>query len=100
MNEFPLSVGDVVKTSYGTGPYRILAIGGPCTCYPYHVVGGPKKSTPHYHLEVEYTDIPSGGKNRAYLGGVIYRDGKFACAWSPDEYEVVERADQQGWLFV
>lgn len=31
-----LMVGDIVKTSYDSGPYKIVKISGPCTCPSFH----------------------------------------------------------------
>lgn len=47
-----LRIGEIVRTSYGSGPYRITMIDGPCTCPEYikHLDGDETPSEPHYHL--------------------------------------------------
>jgi hypothetical protein len=35
MSSCPFRIGDIVKTSYDTGPYEIVKISGPCRCAPY-----------------------------------------------------------------
>ena len=42
-----LNVGDIIKTSYGTGPYEILKIVWECTC-PAYLSDKPTKK--HIHL--------------------------------------------------
>jgi hypothetical protein len=46
-----LKIGDIVKTSYGTGPYRILSLSGPHTRASYVDtinMADPPPSRPHY----------------------------------------------------
>lgn len=31
----PVMPGDVFVTNYGTGPYEVLSVDGPCTCLSY-----------------------------------------------------------------
>jgi len=46
-----LRIGDVVRTSYDTGPYKIVEIHGPCTCCDDLE---EQKREPHYHLVCEW----------------------------------------------
>lgn len=76
--------GDIVRTSYNTGPYVIKRIFGPCTCESYLgslerlVKRVPRESEAHFHL----TCAPVGGyRGECYLNG--YRpDG--TNVWSSD----------------
>lgn len=47
-----LRIGEIVRTNYGTGPYRITEIDGPCVCPEYVglINGDASPSEPHYHL--------------------------------------------------
>lgn len=48
-----LEIGDVVKTSYGTGPYRISKIDRDCRCATTHEEeDGIFEIPPHLHLVV------------------------------------------------
>lgn len=48
-----LAIGKVVKTNYGTGPYRIPKMHGPCTC-PTYVdsinMDNPPPTREHFHM--------------------------------------------------
>jgi len=46
-------VGDIVKTSYDSGPYKIVKISGPCTCPSFHDsinMRNPPAREAHYHF--------------------------------------------------
>lgn len=59
-----LEVGMIIKTNYGTGPYRILDIERGCTC-PLYL---DDKPTPeHIHLTLTDPD----GKGRSWIGYII-----------------------------
>lgn len=53
-----VEVGRLVKTSYGTGPYRITEVNGPCECPEFlrHLDGDDTPSEPHYHIVCETAD--------------------------------------------
>ncbi len=73
-----LGIGEIVRTSYGTGPYRITDIDGPCQCPEYlrHIDGDETPSEEHYHLECVGAD-----GSRSWLNG--YRaDG--SSVWDDD----------------
>lgn len=83
-----LHMGEIVRTNYGSGPYRIVAVDGPCTCRSYdddinhwHSAG----SQPHYHLTCVDTWKPVGKRRLAnkysYLNGYRH-DG--TNVWSDD----------------
>lgn len=79
----PIAVGETVLTSYGSGPYRINKVQGPCTCPEYLEsinVKNPKPSEPHYHLTCSRRES-SKSNGDFYLNG--YRnDG--TNVWSQD----------------
>ena len=74
-----LRIGEIVRTSYDTGPYRIVGLSEPCTCphYLHQIEGDDTPSETHYHL----TCVDLNGRE-AWLGG--YRaDG--TNVWSDDQ---------------
>lgn len=84
MNLGQLQLGRVIRTtSYGSGPYIIRAISGPCECPDYHDaintrVRPAPRSEQHYHLTAEREDRPGV---MGWFNG--YRpDG--TCVWSKD----------------
>ncbi len=65
-------VGEIVRTSYGTGPFRITKVSELCCCPEYIAaisMSNPPASTPHYHLTCE----PVGRHQRGayYLNGYL-----------------------------
>lgn len=85
--------GAVVRTSYGSGPYVVLSVHGPCNCPEYlrHINGVDAPSEPHYHLTCRSEDGA-----RAWLNG--YRlDG--TSVWSDDRIEVLRLNPTQLDLF-
>lgn len=91
-----LRIGDVVRTSYDTGPYLITEIEGPCTCADFlrHLNGDESPSEPHYHLTCEIAGEPRKGSY--WLNG--YRlDG--TSVWSCDRVTQVGAASKQLELF-
>lgn len=79
-----LQVGDVVITNYGTGPFLVTEIHGPCACPEYlrHINGDDTPSEPHFHLVCSRDN----GTGTAWLNG--YRlDG--SCVWSDDRLTVI-----------
>jgi hypothetical protein len=75
-----VQLGAYVRTNYGTGPYLIEEIEGPCTCpsFQRHLAGDERPSRPHFHLTVREIALR---KDRAWLNGYTL-DGK--CVWSGD----------------
>lgn len=81
-----LQPGMIVRTSYGTGPYRIREVVGPCTC-PSFIdqinEANPPSSEPHFHLVCDWAGPRVGGRKYecSFLNG--YRpDG--TSVWSGD----------------
>jgi len=99
-----LQVGDIVRTSYGTGPYRIIAITRNCRCPDYLdlIDGSDKPSKPHIHLVCVDSDEPVKDhypyKKLRWLNGYReYPDGSIRCIClstsqveRPQDYLVVE----------
>ena len=62
--------GMIVRTSYGSGPYVITSVSGPCTCPAYLDVLNMRKappSRPHYHLVAKEVGKPRSSDY--YLNG-------------------------------
>jgi len=93
-----LQVGDIVRTSYGTGPYRIVEIIRDCRCPDYLDVidGNEKPSELHCHLVCVHADEPvkdryPANKKLYWLNGYReYPDGTMRCVWMPKDYLIVE----------
>lgn len=85
-----ISKGAIVRTNYGTGPYEITEVQGPCICPEYiasldatYEKPAPP-SHPHYHFICKELNYPKNRRpcdNEFYLGG--YRlDG--TSVWDRD----------------
>jgi hypothetical protein len=75
MNVGELQLGRILSTSYGSGPYILQHIYGPCTCTEYvaSLSGSTKPSEAHYHLTVHEANPRPGKRDiRGWLAG--YRD--------------------------
>ena len=104
LHSLKINVGDVVSTSYGTGPYRIVEIATGCT-WPEYVtsldspLGKARPSPEHFHLIVVPANAPLGAerreKNRCYLNGYAETpDGRYLSVWSDDELFVGPEASR------
>jgi len=86
-----ICVGDIVATSYGTGPYYIAEIHGPCTSPHFldQINGVDRDSEPHYYFRCGWAGSMAEGHNYQedyHLNG--YRlDG--SSVWSNDHLVVV-----------
>ena len=77
-----ISLNQVVRTSYNTGPYRIVQISSECTCPSFlDNINSltPCESEPHFHLTV--TDVEPTRRGYSYLNG-YRKDG--TSVWSDD----------------
>ena len=75
-----VTIGAHLRTNYGTGPYVVREIDGPCTCVEYHdqINGRERTSQEHYHLVVRR---PCGKGGDYYLNGFTL-DGR--SVWGKD----------------
>lgn len=95
-----IEVGAIVKTSYGTGPYKIIQVTGPCTCTKYtsalYDFKNPLASLPHYH----FVCTEKNGIRKPVLNGYNKQNGKIKSVWCNDEIEVISfKAGHQFSLF-
>lgn len=83
-------VGDVVKTNYGTGPYRVEEVSGLCTCpsYQSELEDDGTLSRPHVHLVLTKVGDTKKRKARYWLNG--YDPATLQSVWSDDRIEHVE----------
>ena len=93
-----LAEGMYVRTSYGTGPYRIVDILRGCTCPSYldtiNLVD-PPPSPPHIHLSLRK---PFERRGVYSIGGIDEQTLK--CVWSDDQIFIVDAPKpKQLWLF-
>lgn len=100
-----IEVGDIVRTNYGTGPYRVVTVARDCCCASYldaldHMgKGKPPASPPHFHLVLVDADCPIGkeppqrGTWRGYswLNGFAEVGGRYLNVWRDDEIFVEGR---------
>ena len=91
-----LAVGDIVRTSYGTGPFEVLEVWTGCTCPKYldqlNFPGRAPASAPHIHLVAR--DLRNGKK--AWLSG--YEAETLRSVWNRDWLLVVKAPGAQGEL--
>ena len=75
-----VTIGAHLRTNYGTCPYVVREIDGPCTCVEYHdqINGRERPSQEHYHLVVRR---PCGKGGDYYLNGFTL-DGR--SVWGKD----------------
>ncbi|WP_227461691.1 hypothetical protein [Cupriavidus pauculus] len=73
--------GARVRTNYGTGPYIVHSISGPCACPAYlrSINGDHRPSPPHFHFVVR-PDNDARARD-SYLNGFTL-DGR--SVWSKD----------------
>lgn len=76
-----LETGDIVSTSYNSGPYRITRIDRGCNCPEYlKSLSGDRSASPrHIHLTCESLD---GKQGPFYLSG--YDDETLKSVWNND----------------
>lgn len=90
-----IGAGDIVRTSYGTGPYRVVSVHAGCRCPSYMDSinlrpGEAPPSREHFHLTLVDADkAPGAERNEANLrwlnGYEQTPDGRFKSVWSSDE---------------
>lgn len=83
-----VSIGSIITTNYGTGPYVVSAVSDLCTCPRYiDTLGGNNRemahhSPEHYHFVCHH---PNNKKDTYYLGGYVNANGRILSVWSTDE---------------
>jgi hypothetical protein len=105
-----LSIGDVVQTNYGTGPYRVIDIERDCTCPSYLDaldVGGDEapRSAPHMHITCVESSTPVrkryGERELRWLSRFVETgDGRIVNVWNDDELFFVTSHDAATMLTV
>jgi hypothetical protein len=95
----PVRIGDIVGTSYESGPYRIEKISPPCRCPPFgwtvNNLGVPEEDVPnfpiHWHLTCSWAGRWAGG--REYGNYYLTIEADLRCAGSmKDRVIIVERS--------
>lgn len=89
--------GAIIRTSYDTGPYRVVQVVRDCTCPEYHdeLNNGKKAKNrePHMHI-VCINAYPEKGRDaheKSYLNGFVEKpDGRITgCStYAPDGIEI------------
>lgn len=98
-----IQVGDVVRTNYGTGPYRVDHVVRGCTCPDYiDEIGFPDDAPPSRpHLHLVCTGWVGSDHNEGlefYIAG--YDEDTLESVWLPgDKIEVIGQATAQLPLF-
>lgn len=91
-----LEIGDIIKTSYGTGPYRVKKVARGCTCesagvlyrakgFDASLVAFPK---PHLHLVCS----KAGTKLKSHLN--FYCEETLKNIFRPDDFLIILENDQ------
>jgi len=82
-----IPIGSIISTSYGTGPYILQSMHGPCNCGEYiESLDNPDcTSEDHYHLLLTGKDI----SDKYYLGGYALKDDTWTSEWNND-YLIIE----------
>lgn len=93
-----LEIGMVVKTSYGTGPYRIDAIHRKCTCC-IDFIDDVDSLPEHVHLECSYAGTDRNQDGGDY--GLGFYDEQTLRSVRSDDYLEIVPSDEpiQGTLF-
>jgi hypothetical protein len=78
-----INPGDVLRTSYGTGPFYIMHVIRDCTCVEFveSINGGNTPSKPHVHLTGRQLDNKHGD---FYLGG--YDEETLQSVWDDEDH--------------
>jgi hypothetical protein len=99
----PLAVGDLIKTNYNTGPYRVVEIKRGCTCPAYldELNSGGRTLPPapdHLHITCVK---PADARQKGYywLNRYLEEKGRIRSVDSDDEVIVVGKAAGQLSLF-
>jgi hypothetical protein len=92
-------VGKIIVTSYGSGPYRITGVSGPCRC-PRDMdsleetwIYQAPRTEPHFHLTMKDHPAPAGRKAHDYYLSQYRRDGTSVTC--DDAFFIVEDTGQQ-----
>jgi hypothetical protein len=93
MNRLPV-IGDIIITSYGTGPYEVIKVSGPCDCPKYidlldeDYEHPAPRSKPHYHFTLKTPGEKK--KSNFYLNGYALQGGNIKSVWSDDVIEIIK----------
>lgn len=82
-----ISIGTIVKTNYGTGPYVIEKVYGPFTGpRPLDLLtNNPRPSLPYY----SFTCRKNKERDPYYLNGYNLKNGRILSVWCKDEIVIV-----------
>ena len=79
-----IEIGDIIKTSYDTGPYEVIGIWRDCTCPEYLIsleMADPPASPPHIHLALRGMVDHHKGKKYGLNG---YDERTLKSVWCDD----------------
>jgi len=80
-----LDVGDIIKTNYRTGPYKVEAIHICDTIYDPRIAEEVNLPEEAYGFSMELLDPEHPRKARSYLNNYIIQDGRFLSQATDDE---------------
>jgi hypothetical protein len=83
-----LAVGDLVETSYGSGPYRVEHISGTCACRAFVDELNDNKSPLLLRKHVHITCSKPGERDNYYLNG--YDPKTLRSVWNGDRITVIK----------
>lgn len=94
MCDMDIKPGTILKTSYGTGPYIVELVHGPCTCnHPVAEINGIHRvSEEHYHFTLRHIKNIKG--DRFWLNAYKKEADRYLSVWNPvDEIFVIGKGD-------
>jgi hypothetical protein len=103
-----IRVGDIVRTSYNTGPYRVTSVEGGCCCPSYlddlNMRDQAPASLPHMHIVCVMASDPIGAEKNekrrhhlngyAQIGGLLLDVHRVDGKWSKDELFIIGHDDR------
>jgi hypothetical protein len=82
-----IQVGDIIKTSYGTGPFVVLSVLRGCTCAEFvrRINGDDSPSEPHMHADL----MDMNGRKGYGIGGYDDTVEPARNVWRNDTVSVI-----------
>jgi hypothetical protein len=88
-----IQVGDIIKTSYGTGPFIVLSVLRNCTCpnFVKTLNGDNSPSKPHIHAEM----MDMNGRKGYGIGGYDDSTEPAKSVWNPDTVSTIGKYEPE-----
>jgi hypothetical protein len=88
-----IQVGDIIKTSYGTGPFLVTHVIRGCTCPEFvrSLNGDKRPSLPHIHADL----MDMNGRKGYGIGGYDDTVEPAKSVWKPDTVSVIGKYEPE-----